>query len=245
MSALAIKDKITIVIPCRNEFNYIGKTIHYINGQHNIKGTRIIIADADSDDGTTEFVDFMINLYKKTLKIERIKGGKVAYGRNKGASMVKTPYILFMDADTILTNDGIINNTMYELDWNKLDLLTCKVKSVGKDIRTRITFWIFNIINKIISRKTPFAVGTYFLTTKKRFDELGGFDESLDNSEDYWLSKQYDPKMFRIADSYICQDDRRFKKMGYLGMAQYLVKNFVNRNNPAYWDSLDSSRYWN
>lgn len=42
MSALAIKNNVTIVIPCRNEINYIGQTIHYINAQHNIRGTRII-----------------------------------------------------------------------------------------------------------------------------------------------------------------------------------------------------------
>jgi len=29
-----------------------------------------------------------------------------------------------------------------------------------------------------------------------------------------------------------------------MGMAKYLVKNFVNRNNQAYWNKLDSSRYW-
>jgi hypothetical protein len=29
-----------------------------------------------------------------------------------------------------------------------------------------------------------------------------------------------------------------------MGMAKYLVKNFVNRNNKAYWDKLDSSKYW-
>jgi glycosyltransferase involved in cell wall biosynthesis len=231
MSALNIKDEITIVIPCRNEFNYIGKTIHHINGQYGINGTRVIIADANSDDGTTEFIDFMIDLYKDTLKIERIKGGRVAYGRNKGASMVKTPYILFLDADTVLINDGVINNTMYEMHWNKLDLMTCRVISVGNDIRTTITFWIFNLINKIISKKTPFAVGTYFLTTKKKFDELGGFDESLDNSEDYWLSKQYDPSKFRIAKYYIGQDDRRFKKMGYFGMIKLIVSGYLNRNN--------------
>jgi hypothetical protein len=27
-------------------------------------------------------------------------------------------------------------------------------------------------------------------------------------------------------------------------MAKYLVKNFVNRNNKAYWDKLDNSKYW-
>lgn len=243
MGALVIKDEITIVIPCRNEFNYIGKTIHFINGQHGIKGTRIIIADANSDDGTVEFVDFMIDLYKETLKIERIEGGKVAFGRNKGASMVKTPYILFMDADTILTNDGIINNTLYDVHWNKFDLLTCKVKSVGGDIRSTITFWLFNIVNKFISKKTPFAVGTYFLTTKKKFDELGGFDETLDNSEDYWLSKQYDPSKFKISTHHIGQDDRRFKKMGYFGMIKLIISGYLNRNNIeffkkdiGYWD---------
>jgi hypothetical protein len=30
-----------------------------------------------------------------------------------------------------------------------------------------------------------------------------------------------------------------------LGMGKYLIKNFINRNNQAYWDNLDSSRYWN
>jgi hypothetical protein len=27
-------------------------------------------------------------------------------------------------------------------------------------------------------------------------------------------------------------------------MGKYLIKNFVNRNNKKYWDSLDSSKYW-
>jgi hypothetical protein len=27
-------------------------------------------------------------------------------------------------------------------------------------------------------------------------------------------------------------------------MGKYLIKNFVNRNNKQYWDSLDSSKYW-
>jgi hypothetical protein len=148
-----------------------------------------------------------------------------------------------MDADTILLNDGTINNTLYEMDWNKLDLLTCRVKSVGNDIRTNITFSIFNLINKVISRKTPFAVGTYFLTRKDRFNELKGFDETLDNSEDYWLSKQYDPSKFRISNHYIGQDDRRFKKMGYIGMIRLIIQGYINRNNIEFFKK--DIGYWN
>jgi hypothetical protein len=28
-------------------------------------------------------------------------------------------------------------------------------------------------------------------------------------------------------------------------MGKYLVKNFINRNNKAYWDSLYHNKYWN
>jgi len=27
-------------------------------------------------------------------------------------------------------------------------------------------------------------------------------------------------------------------------MAWYLIKNFWNRNNDAYWDKIDYSKYW-
>jgi hypothetical protein len=32
--------------------------------------------------------------------------------------------------------------------------------------------------------------------------------------------------------------------MGYFGMALYLIKNFLNRNNEKYWNNLDYSKYW-
>jgi len=99
------------------------------------------------------------------------------------------------------------------------------------------------LVNNIISKKTPFAVGTFFLTTKSSFFYHGQFDETLQHSEDYCLSKKYKPSEFRIINHYIGQDDRRFKKMGYTGMIKLLIKSFRNRNNinffrndVGYWD---------
>ena len=91
---------------------------------------------------------------------------------------------------------------------------------------------------------SPFAVGAFMLTRRDKFEEFGGFPEKFATSEDYFLSRKYSPKKFRIVKHHFGQDSRRFKKMGYLGMAKYLVKNFVNRNNKQYWDKLDSSKYW-
>ncbi len=97
----------------------------------------------------------------------------------------------------------------------------------------------------ILSIKGKFAIGAFMLTRRDRFEELGGFPEKTVTSEDYFLSKMYSPKKFKIINHHFGQDSRRFKKMGYFGMAAYLIKNFINRNNKEYWDRLDSSKYWN
>lgn len=230
-----IKDKVTIVIPCYNEQSYITKTIMSIVKQDNIYGTRVIIADGFSTDRTREKINALKNTYGDIIKIEMVNGGKVAYARNFGSSLVTTKYVLFIDADTILIKNDTIDSTLKEMYRSHLDLLTCKVKSVGTDIRTNISFRIFNVINYFVSKKTPFAVGTYFLTTVSEFRRLNGFDESLQHSEDFALSKQYSPSKFKISEKFIGQDDRRFKKVGYLYMVKLLIKSFINRNNTDFF----------
>ena len=229
-----LSDKVTIVIPCYNEEKYIGKTLRSIAEQKGIKGTTVIIADGGSTDGTIKVINKAVDKYSKNLNIRLIKGGSVAVGRNKGAKQVTTKYVLFLDADaTILCHDAILHATMH-LDKGK-KLITCKVESTSKDIRARMSFSLFNIVNSIISMHTPFAVGTFFMTSVKSFNSRGGFDTSLQHSEDYHLSRKYLSHEFKIIDKYIGQDDRRFKKMGYLGMVKLLIKNFLNRNNKEYF----------
>ena len=237
-----IKDKITIVIPCKNESQYITRTILSIVKQLNIYGTRVIIADAQSTDRTREVVEELKDYFSDIINIELIEGGPVAFGRNEGAKLVTTKYVLFIDADVELMNTNLIDNTLKEMYRYRLDLLTCKLKSYGKDVRTSFAFMIFNLINGIFSKFTPFAVGTYFLTTKSKFDELGGFDEELNNSEDYFLSRQYSCKKFRISNNYVGQDDRRFKKMGYIGMLKLILGGFFNRNNRQFF--IKDVNYW-
>ena len=95
-----------------------------------------------------------------------------------------------------------------------------------------------------MSRFIPFAVGAYFLTKTEKFRELGGFPNKYSTSEDFFLSKMYEPSKFKLAKHYFGQDSRRFKKMGYFGMAWYLITNFWNRNNEKFWKERDHSKYW-
>ena len=233
-----ISDKITIVVPCKNEENYIHHLLDSLRSQ-NIGDTRIIIADC-STDRTRE----VIQAAKGKLNVEIIDGGPVSLAKNNGAHLVTTPYILFIDADVRFFKDNVIQDAVNMIERKNLDLIGLNIKCYDRDLRAKIGFTAFNLINHVLKYVSPFAVGAFMLTRRDKFEQYGGFPEQFATSEDFFLSRKYSPKKFRIIRHHFGQDSRRFKKMGYMGMAKYLVKNFVNRNNKAYWDSLDSSRYW-
>jgi biofilm PGA synthesis N-glycosyltransferase PgaC len=235
-----MKQFVTIVIPCKNEEKYIGHLLDSLSQQVSIGGVRIIIADADSTDTTLD----VIKLYDDVLNIEVIKGGPVSVGRNNGAKLVTTPYILFLDGDVRFFHPSVIYDSVMKMLAYNLDLATANIKNYGPHFRASFFFSGFNLINKIMTKKTPFAIGAFFLTRRDKFEQLGGFPNKYDTSEDYILSKQYDPKKFMIIDHYFGQDERRFTKLGYLGMLWYMVVNFLNRNNLKHFEKAKVN-YWN
>jgi glycosyltransferase involved in cell wall biosynthesis len=235
---MKLSDTITIVVPCKNEETYIHHLLDALRVQ-NIGDTRIIIADC-STDATRQ----VIQDNSTGLNVEIIDGGPVSIAKNCGARLVTTPYILFIDADVRFFKPTVIQDAVDTIELQKLDLVGLNIKCYDRDPRAKIGFTIFNTINHAMKYFSPFAVGAFMLTRRDRFEEHGGFPENFVTSEDYFLSRKYSPRKFRIIRHHCGQDSRRFKKMGYLGMGRYLVKNFINRNNKKYWDSLDSSKYW-
>ena len=99
-------DKLSIVIPCYNEVDHIGALLDSIARQtFNLKDMPVIIADAGSVDGTLGFLEEYQQ--HSDLNILVIPGGLPAYGRNRGAWMTDSEYILFLDADVVL---GILDD---------------------------------------------------------------------------------------------------------------------------------------
>lgn len=235
---IKLSDKITIVIPCKNEENYIHHLLDALRLQK-LSDTRIIIADS-STDNTRE----VIRANSAFLNVEIIDGGTVSQARNNGAKLVTTPYILFVDSDVRFFNTCTIRDAVEEIEFYNLDLVTAKIYCYDNDCRANIGFSIFNFVNGILRHFSPFAVGAFMLTRTDKFIEYSGFSERYTTSEDFFLSRMYSTKKFKIIDNYFGQDSRRFKKMGYFGMGWYLIKNFVNRNNKQYWDRLDHTKYW-
>lgn len=234
-----LQNKITIVVPCKNEENYITHLLDALRQQEGLGKTKIIIADASTDN-----TRMVIKENKGDLNVQVIQGGPVSEAKNNGAKRVKTPYILFIDSDVRFFSNTVIADSVRTLEEEELDLVGLYVKSYDNDVRTQLGFMMFNGINRVMQHYVPFAVGAFMLTRRDKFEELGGFAAKYQTSEDFFLSKMYDVKKFRLINHFFGQDSRRLTHMGYFGMAWYLIKNFWNRNNEQYWASQDYSKYW-
>lgn len=231
----SISQNITIVIPCKNEERYICNTLLSIASQVGIAETRIIIADAKSIDTTR----LKIEEFKKdfhNINIEVIDGGLPGLGRNLGAGITSTPYILFLDADANLSDDSVIERCNIYL--NRLHpplLISSTPKYNGQNIISNILFGINNFVMNIMAKFEPFAIGGFFLVKIDKFNELGGFDTKCCNAEDWRLSRKFNSKEFILLEEQFYQDDRRFKQFGYIQMIKLMFTNWLNRNNDEYF----------
>ena len=227
---------LTIVIPCKNESKTIDETLTLLNFQDNIENVEVIIADS-SDDGTTYQLEVR-NQDKFNLKI--IQGGLPAKARNNGAQLVETPYVLFIDSDMFLLDSSLLIDSIKEMRLHKFDLLTTKVRTTSG--KYNYVFRTFDMIQRISKSISPFCLGGFMLFRTDTFNELGGFDEQAQVSEDYLLSKQVEPKKFKILNRTIFTLPRRFDNKGILYMLRLMVRSFFNRNNKEFFSN--DNTYW-
>jgi glycosyltransferase involved in cell wall biosynthesis len=142
-NTLSLKDKLTIIIPSKNESRTLYDCVYNISKQNHIAGTRIIIADASDTYDSLFYVRDLQRDFKYSLNIEVIKGGFPAYGRLMGSLLVDTPYMLFLDADIFLTNKDILS----ECFKYKKDLITVPFYT---DYPYRWVFRLFDLFQNAI-----------------------------------------------------------------------------------------------
>ena len=222
-------DRISIVIPCKNEEKILIDSLNSIRRRKNYK---IIISDSSTDD-TKKIIK------KFDSKIIIVEGGLPAIARNNGAKNCTSPYILFMDADMDISSIelGVIVDDMQK---EGILLGTCRI-TVDHKIH-RIAYWLFSIVQKIISIKTPFAVGGFMIFDTKEFERLGGFDENDVFAEDYHLSMKVHPKKFKIYSNRIKTSNRRLKNKSIFYMARLMIRCWINRKNNDFYKQ--DYNYW-
>jgi len=237
-----LSQQLTIVIPTYNEEKYIAQTLYAIASQSGTYKVKIIIADAKSTDNTRLVAS--TNAFELGLNLEIIDGGLPAVGRNAGAKLATTPYILFLDADVTFSHRQVIVQAINELSFVDYQMVgTTPVYKGEFDIRASIMFGLNKYVTWFLSKTEPFAIGGFTMVSRQVFNKLGGYDEKATQSEDWLLSKQIKPNKFKLIPELITQDNRRFKRYGYFSMVKLLYNNWRNRNNTKYF--YEDQGYWN
>jgi len=220
---------LTIVIPCKNESMGLIKTIDIIKSLGKFK---IIVTDCSTDDTRQ-----LIKKYHQDVLI--IEGGLPSIARNNGAKLCKTDYILFLDADMDISRVNL-NDMIIEMMSEKHLLSTCSL--TVKNIFYKIPYLIFDLVQRVISYKTPFAVGGFMLFDRNEFIKLGGFNEQDKFAEDYHLSMKVDPKKFKIFSYVAITSDRRFRNKSVWYMVKLMTRCWFNRNNDEFYKK--DYNYW-
>jgi glycosyltransferase involved in cell wall biosynthesis len=234
---MELKNYLTIVIPCKNENKIIDQTLTLLNYQESIDGVKVIVSDS-SDDETT------VQLEKRLgdkFDLEIIQGGLPGKARNNGAKITKTPYILFMDADISILDNGLLKDFLLEMIFNDHHLVTTKIRTTNG--KYNFVFRFFDLVQKLTKGISPFCLGGFMLIKRSEFNKIGGFDEKAMVAEDYLLSKQIKGNRFFIHNKTIFTPPRRFSNKGIWFMLKLMIRSYFNRNNKKFFSNFKA--YWN
>jgi glycosyltransferase involved in cell wall biosynthesis len=237
---MSIRAELTIVIPAKNEARNLPSLLTSLCSQDYplLAHTRVFVADAGSTDGTPH----CISAFKDRLDVTLIPGGLPSAGRNAGAKLAETPYVLFVDADVELRDPTLLRRAMETMKRRNLHCATTNIWCSEGGLRDHTLYLANDFIQYGASWVNPFATGMFMLFEKAEFDALGGFDERALYAEDYLLSKKISPFRFGIVPGRVFTTNRRFKKMGHLCIAKMFLKTAFNSWNSQYF--LRDHEYW-
>ena len=198
--------KVSIIIPALNEEKTLPLLLDSIKSQ-DFNDYEIIVADAKSKDETRQIAaDYGCRV---------VDGGLPGAGRNAGAAAALGDFLFFLDADVILPQ-GFIRNVYDEMQDRYLDLATCEIRPLSNYRLDRVLHRMINLAIILNMKMDPKAFGFCIFVTKRLFNRVGGFDETIYVAEDCDFVKR--AAAFRtlhyIASVHIIASIRRFEKEG-------------------------------
>jgi glycosyltransferase involved in cell wall biosynthesis len=198
--------KVSIIIPALNEEVLLPRLLESIKAQ-DFDDYEIILADAHSKDRTREVAG--------QYGCRVVDGGLPGAGRNAGAAVAQGDFLFFLDADVILPK-GFIRNVHDEMQDRYIDLATCEIRPLSDYRLDRVLHRMMNLAVLLYLRIDPKAFGFCIFVTRRLFQRVGGFDESIYVAEDNDFVKR--ASAFRslqyLSSVYITVSIRRFEKEG-------------------------------
>ena len=223
---------VSVIITTKNEEKNIENCLRSIKDQ-TFKNIELIVVDNSSEDKTVEIAK------KYTVKVYS-KGPERSSQRNFGAKVASGEYLLYLDADMILS-PNVIEKCMEKCEREGIDALYIPECIVGEG------FWI-----KVRDFERSFYTGTVVdavrFIRKDLFEKVEGFDESLVGPEDWDFDRRI-RKIGRtgIINTALYHNEGRFNMKRYLKKKKYYadgIKNYVGKWGPNDSETMKQIGAW-
>src|SRR5579863_6997350 len=164
-----IANELTIVIPAKNEAKLIPRLLTSLTNQDYSKmsSTRVLVADANSTDGTPEIALG----FRDRLNVSVIRGGMPSVGRNLGAAQADTSYVLFLDADIELADQSLVRRCVEKAQSKQLQCVTTNILCRGGNWVDKLSYTTLDAFQYLSYLHRPFATGMFMLFERKKFWE--------------------------------------------------------------------------
>ena len=200
--------------------------------------TKVWVADANSTDGTPQ----LVMSFRDWLDVGIIRGGLPAVGRNAGAALADSKYVLFCDADIEMAHPSVIRHAVELAERKQLHCVTTNIVCRDGSWFDKIVYAGNDCFQYLSRLHKPFATGMFMLFDRKKFLELGGFNERAQFAEDYLLSQRVARNKFGIVRGGVYTTNRRFQKMGHARVMRLFFSTAFNFWNEKFF--LRDHRYW-
>src|SRR6202795_597640 len=124
-ASMTTTSELTIVIPAKNEAKLIPRLLTSLTNQDYSKmsSTRVLVADANSTDGTPEIV----MSFRDRLNVSVIRGGMPWVARTLGAPHADSTYVLFLDADIEPAHPSVVRRAVELAQRKQLHCVTTNI----------------------------------------------------------------------------------------------------------------------
>ena len=121
--------KISIIIPCYNQENYISECLNSVVAQ-TFKDYEAIVIDDGSTDDSVEVIEKYTKKYENIRLIKQKNQGVIA-ARNNAIKQAKGKYIYPLDGDDIIANT-VLEKSYNAIEAGKGDIIDCITGAFNK-----------------------------------------------------------------------------------------------------------------
>ncbi len=171
---------ISFVVPAFNEEQMLGRTVSALNAAAHALGERfeVVVADDASTDRTAEIAR------QHGARVVSVNHRQIAATRNSGAKAAAGELLIFVDADTVVTEAAV-----------RAAVAAMRQGAAGGGCATRFDGRIPVYARVLLATAIPlyrlmgFAAGCFLFCTRSAFLATGGFDETMFGAEEVAMSR--------------------------------------------------------